>query len=72
VTRDAAAAAASGATAAFVASKQLVARLRDERIGLWDALAAETRAQTALRDTADYREGFAAFQQKRRPVFRGR
>ena len=50
----------------------LVARLRDERIGLWDALAAETRAQTALRDTADYREGFAAFQQKRRPVFRGR
>ncbi len=72
VTRDAAVAAASGATAAFVASKQLVARLRDVRIGLWDALAAETRAQTALRDTADYREGFAAFQQKRRPVFRGR
>jgi enoyl-CoA hydratase/carnithine racemase len=30
------------------------------------------RAQTALRDTADYREGFAAFQQKRPPVFRGR
>ena len=50
----------------------ILARLRDERIGLWDALAAETRAQTALRDTADYREGFAAFQQKRRPVFRGR
>lgn len=68
---SAAATAARGATAAFVASKRLIARLRDERLGLWDAMDDENRAQAALCDTADYREGFAAFQQKRRPVFRG-
>jgi enoyl-CoA hydratase/carnithine racemase len=32
---------------------------------------AENRAQAALCDTDDYREGFAAFQQKREPTFRG-
>lgn len=68
---SAAATAARGATAAFVASKRLIARLRDERLGLWDAMDDENRAQAALCDTADYREGFAAFQQKRPPVFRG-
>lgn len=68
-TRERAMIAASGPTAAFVASKRLIARLRDER--LWDAIAEETREQEALRATADYREGFAAFQQKRRPEFRG-
>lgn len=67
----AARAAAHGATAAFVASKQLVARLRDERLTLWQTLAAETAMQAQLSGTADYREGFAAFQQKRRPEFRG-
>lgn len=67
-----AAAAASGATAAFVASKRIVASLRDERVGLWTAVEAENAAQAALRDTDDYREGFAAFQAKRRPVFSGR
>lgn len=70
---DAAArAAASGPTQAFLASKRLVARLRDERLGLWDAVVAENAAQAALRDTDDYREGFAAFQAKRAPEFRGR
>lgn len=64
--------AARGATAAFVASKRLIARLRDERLGLWTAMTDENRAQAALCDTDDYREGFAAFQEKRRPVFRGR
>jgi enoyl-CoA hydratase/carnithine racemase len=64
--------AARGATAAFVASKRLVARLRDERLGLWDAMGDENRAQASLCDTDDYREGFAAFQQKRRPSFRGK
>ena len=68
-TRERAVRAASGATAAFVASKRLIARLRDAR--LWDAVAEETRGQEALRSTADYREGFAAFQQKRRPEFIG-
>jgi len=68
-TRERAAAAASGPTTAFLASKRLISRLRDER--LWDAVAEEARGQEALRATADYREGFAAFQQKRRPDFRG-
>lgn len=67
--RERAARAAAGPTKAFLASKRLIARMRDER--LWDAVADETLGQAALRDTADYREGFAAFQQKRRPTFRG-
>jgi len=71
-TEDAASRAASGATQAFLASKRLVARLRDERVGLWDVLAAENANQASLRETADYREGFAAFQQKRRTDFTGR
>ena len=71
-TRAAARAAASGATQAFVASKALVASLRDNRLGLWQSMDEENRAQAALCDTADYREGFAAFQEKRKPVFTGR
>ncbi|MGN8551441.1 UNVERIFIED_CONTAM: enoyl-CoA hydratase-related protein [Microbacterium sp. SLM126] len=68
-TDERAAVAASGPTAAFVASKRLIARLRGER--LWDALAEEARGQESLRTTADYREGFQAFQQKRKPDFTG-
>jgi len=71
-TRDAARTAATGATQAFLASKSLVQSLRDERLGLWDSLAVENRAQAALCDTDDYREGFAAFQEKRTPTFTGR
>jgi len=70
-TRHAAAKASHGATGAFLASKALIRSLRDERLGLWDSMAAENRAQAALCDTDDYREGFAAFQQKRAPVFSG-
>lgn len=70
--RDAARAAASGPTLAFAASKRLVAELRDERLGLWGSMAHENRAQAALCDTDDYREGFAAFQEKRTPTFTGR
>jgi 2-(1,2-epoxy-1,2-dihydrophenyl)acetyl-CoA isomerase len=70
-TTDAATAAARGATRAFVASKQLVARIRDERLALWESIDVENAAQAALCDTDDYREGFAAFQEKRPPVFRG-
>lgn len=70
-TRAAAARAASGATQAFIASKKLVAQLRDERLGLWESVADENAAQAALCDTDDYREGFAAFQAKRTPTFRG-
>lgn len=71
-TEDAAGAAARGATAAFLASKQLVARIRDERLTLWESVEIENAAQAALCDTDDYREGFAAFQQKRMPQFHGR
>lgn len=69
--RAAARHAATGATQAFLASKELVHQLRDHRLGLWESMTAETRAQAQLCDTADYREGFAAFQQKRRPTFTG-
>ncbi|UBH07303.1 enoyl-CoA hydratase [Leucobacter sp. Psy1] len=72
VTRSAAAQAARGATRAFLASRELVRDLRDRRIGLWESMADENRAQAALCDTDDYREGFAAFQEKRKPVFHGR
>lgn len=71
-TIEAAEHAASGATAAFVASKKLVARLRDERLALWESVDVENAAQAALCDTDDYREGFAAFQEKRKPRFEGR
>jgi 2-(1,2-epoxy-1,2-dihydrophenyl)acetyl-CoA isomerase len=71
-TMTAARTAASGATLAFLASKRLVAALRDERLGLWQSMSDENRAQADLCDTDDYREGFAAFQQKRPPVFTGR
>ena len=68
----AAAAAATGATQAFLASKRIVAGLRDGSLDLWGSVAAENAAQAALRDTDDYREGFRAFQEKRKPGFTGR
>lgn len=64
--------AAAGPTEAFRASKRIVTAIRDERLGLWDAMARENRAQAALARTDDYREGFAAFQAKRAPTFSGR
>ncbi len=63
--------AAEGPTAAFLVSKRLIRRLRDSRQGFWEAVADETDAQVELSATVDYREGFAAFHEKRRPVFRG-
>lgn len=71
-TREAARTAAAGPTRAFVASKRLIASLRDQRLGLWASMSEENRAQAALCDTDDYREGFAAFQQKRPATFAGR
>lgn len=62
----------TGATAAFLASKALVADLRDNRVGLWHSIDAENAAQGALCATDDYAEGFAAFQEKRPPTFVGR
>lgn len=71
-TLDATLRASEGATEAFRASKRLIAQLRDERAGLWASMGVENAAQAALCDTDDYREGFAAFQEKRRPTFNGR
>lgn len=62
---------AGGATHAFRASKDLVAAIRDQRIGLWESMASENQAQADLCATDDYAEGFKAFQEKRKPVFKG-
>jgi enoyl-CoA hydratase/carnithine racemase len=70
-TRAATAKAATGATGAFRASKQLVAEIRDRRLGLWASVDQENAAQGALSRTADYAEGFTAFQEKRTPRFAG-
>lgn len=70
-TRAAAAKAAAGPTQAFLASKTLVAQIRQKRLGLWDAVVLENEAQVALSATVDYAEGFAAFTAKRKPDFTG-
>lgn len=70
-TRGIVARVAEGATGAFAASKELVAHVRDQRLGLWAAIDEENAAQGELCRSADYAEGFAAFQQKRKPVFKG-
>ncbi|WP_077490497.1 enoyl-CoA hydratase/isomerase family protein [Sinomonas mesophila] len=71
-TRETVGRVASGATGAFRASKELVAQIRDRRLGLWESMDAENRAQAQLCASDDYAEGFKAFQEKRRPVFAGR
>jgi 2-(1,2-epoxy-1,2-dihydrophenyl)acetyl-CoA isomerase len=71
LTRAKAAAVAEGATGAFLASRELVAQIRDERLGLWESVENENRVQGELCRSADYAEGFAAFQQKRPPRFTG-
>ncbi|WP_082177755.1 enoyl-CoA hydratase/isomerase family protein [Arthrobacter sp. RIT-PI-e] len=70
-TRDLVARTARGATAAFTASKDLVAQIRDQRLGLWESLAQESAEQVRLCSTPDYAEGFRAFQEKRPPAFTG-
>ena len=67
--RAAAAAAESGPSQAFLASKRIIARLRDERVGLWASIDDENREQGRLGASQDYHEGFLAFQQKRKPAF---
>ena len=62
---------AAGATLAFVASKELVAQIRDQRLGLWQAMQEENDEQARLCKTEDYAEGFRAFQEKREPKFTG-
>ena len=71
VTREIVARVATGATGAFTASKELVAHIRDQRLGLWASMAEENTEQARLCKTDDYAEGFRAFQEKRAPVFKG-
>jgi 2-(1,2-epoxy-1,2-dihydrophenyl)acetyl-CoA isomerase len=71
-TRSTVARVAAGPTEVFLASKALVAAVRDDRLGLWDSIAGENRAQADLAGTPDFVEGFRAFQEKRTPTFRGR
>ncbi|WP_040167596.1 enoyl-CoA hydratase/isomerase family protein [Microbacterium gorillae] len=71
-TRDIAAGVSTGPTAAFVRSKRMLAKARDQAWEWRRWLDEEARAQAQLRDTADYREGFRAFQAKERPTFTGR
>jgi 2-(1,2-epoxy-1,2-dihydrophenyl)acetyl-CoA isomerase len=70
-TRGIVATTAVGATGAFAASKELVAHIRDQRLGLWESIAQESSEQARLCGTPDYVEGFRAFQDKRAPVFKG-
>ena len=70
-TRERVAKVAEGATGAFMASRKLVAAIRDERIGLWESMEQENLTQGKLCSTDDYAEGFAAFQEKRKPNFTG-
>ena len=71
-TRGVAQRAAHGATQAFLTSRTLVQDIRDNGTGLWASVDAENSAQGKLCDTEDYYEGFAAFNEKRPPVFHGR
>jgi enoyl-CoA hydratase/carnithine racemase len=70
--RAAALAAAAGPTRAFAESRRIVRRLADAPLPLAEVLALEAGAQGRAGRTADYREGFAAFQAKRQPDFSGR
>jgi len=71
-TRDKARRAAAGATRAFLTSRELVQDIRDNRRGLWESVADENIAQGQLCSSDDYLEGFAAFNEKRKPVFTGK
>ena len=71
-TRKVAAQVALGPTAAFMQSKHLIRRIDEEAMGLFAVMKCEAQAQGAAARTADYKEGIAAFQQKRSPKFHGR
>ena len=70
-TRELAAGIARGPTAAFIESKRIVRRIRDEHPPLTELLAAEAAAQGRASRTHDYQDGISAFQEKRKPSFIG-
>lgn len=70
--RKLAAQVAQGPTTAFMESKRLVRRIRDDKLGLPEVLSSEAKAQGVAARTSDYREGITAFQEKRTPKFTGR
>jgi enoyl-CoA hydratase/carnithine racemase len=61
---------ADGPVGSFALSKQLIRRLRDERLPLVDSLDAEAVAQGTVAGTPEYVEGMTAFLEKRTPTFR--
>ncbi|NUS08551.1 MAG: enoyl-CoA hydratase, partial [Nonomuraea sp.] len=61
---------AAGPTAAYAASKRLIADAWEQDLGT--VLAAEARAQARLGRTADHANAVEAFLAKRKPVFEGR
>lgn len=69
--RQLAAAVAVGPTTAFVASKRIVRRITEERLGLTEVLHVEAEAQGEASRSHDYREGITSFQEKRSPNFTG-
>ncbi len=68
-TREIAARVAAGPTNAYLADRALVHRIRDERLGFWDALNLENKIQGELCQEPNYFEGIAAFQERRSPKF---
>ena len=59
----------TGPAEAFAMEKRFVQRLADERPHLAQVIAEEATLQETARQTADYAEGFRAFQERRKPNF---
>ncbi|MFN2581950.1 MAG: enoyl-CoA hydratase/isomerase family protein [Candidatus Dormibacteria bacterium] len=70
-TRELAASIARGPSAAFAESKRIVRHIVDEGPSFSEVLAAEAAAQGRASRTHDYKDGIAAFQEKRKPTFTG-
>lgn len=60
-----------GATGAFKASKELVAHIRDQRLGLWASMQEENAEQTRPCKSEDYAESFRGFPGEARAQLQG-
>ena len=69
--RDYATAIASGPALAFAESKRLVRQISEQPTTLAEVLELEAEAQSRSSGTHDYVEGFTAFLERRKPIFRG-